>query len=199
MLAGRRGNAFGKIKKKTGGDWGHSRTSVISPFDRAHTTSYSLSIESIYLSSYISIFYRLWDITSYLSKVENFSYHTCICWCRWEYQDLWHQKTTVPGLSCLFASWCLIERPLVTDGRTDGQTLNHSTYLASIASRGKKRLNRSSHNQRCLIAYRHANFLTLKVLLEFYLYHPTEARKAGGSKNRRFSNNILLYLSNGSR
>ena len=44
---------------------GHSRSTAMSPFDRAHTTSYSTLIETMHL-------YRLRDIASYLSKVADF-------------------------------------------------------------------------------------------------------------------------------
>jgi len=41
--------------------------------------------------------------------------------------DLWHQKTTVPGLSCgvvrvILCLAVLVELQLVTDGQTDGRT-----------------------------------------------------------------------------
>ena len=42
---------------------GHSRSTAMSPFDRAHMTSYS---------TYASILYRFRDIASYLSKVADF-------------------------------------------------------------------------------------------------------------------------------
>jgi len=46
---------------------GHSRSTVMSPFDRAHTTFYSTLIETMCLS-----FYRFRDIAGYLSKVADF-------------------------------------------------------------------------------------------------------------------------------
>ena len=49
--------------QKMGSFWvvrGHSRSTAMSPFDRAHTTSYSTLIE------YVSIFYRFRDIAGYL-------------------------------------------------------------------------------------------------------------------------------------
>jgi len=42
---------------------GHSRSTAMSPFDRAHTTSYLTLIETV------SIFYRFRDTAGYLSKV----------------------------------------------------------------------------------------------------------------------------------
>jgi len=45
----------------------------MSPFDRAHTTSYSTLIETI-----VSNFYRFRDIAGYLSKVADFDHPTCI-------------------------------------------------------------------------------------------------------------------------
>ena len=56
------------------GDWGHSRSSATLLFDGAHTTNYSPVKES-----YVSVLlYHFRDIASYLSKVSNFPYHTCI-------------------------------------------------------------------------------------------------------------------------
>jgi len=51
---------------------GHSWSTAMSPFDRAHTTSYSTLIETV------SIFYRFRDIAGYLSKVADFDHPTCI-------------------------------------------------------------------------------------------------------------------------
>ena len=45
---------------------GHSRSWAMSPFDRAHTTSYSTLIETMCLSFTVS------DIAGYLSKVTDF-------------------------------------------------------------------------------------------------------------------------------
>jgi len=45
---------------------GHSRSRAMSPFDRAHTTSYSTLIETM------SVFYRFRDVASYLSEVADF-------------------------------------------------------------------------------------------------------------------------------
>ena len=53
-------NWFGAVK-------GHSRSSAMSPFDRAHTTSYST-----FNRNHASILYRFPDIESDLSKVADF-------------------------------------------------------------------------------------------------------------------------------
>ena len=72
----------------------------MSPFDRAHTTSYSTFIETIL-------------------------YPTCIFLTPVEFRgDLWHQKTRVPGLSCgvvcvILHFAVLVEHRLVTDMDTD--------------------------------------------------------------------------------
>ena len=55
---------FGKIGALLGG---HSRSSAMSPFDRAHTTSYSTLIEIMRLSC------AVFEIASYLSKVADFN------------------------------------------------------------------------------------------------------------------------------
>jgi len=77
----------------------------MSPFDRAHTTSYSTLIESM---PCVYILYRFRDIASYLSKVADFDpCPTCICvpvggdpLTPVEFRgNLWHQKTRVPELS----------------------------------------------------------------------------------------------------
>ena len=47
---------------------GHSRSTAMSPFDRAHMTSYSTLI----FRNYVSIFYRFRDIAGYLLKVDDF-------------------------------------------------------------------------------------------------------------------------------
>ena len=79
---------------------GHSGSSAMLPFDRAHTTSYSTN------RNYVSIFYSFQDVAGYLSKVADFDpphLHLVppqvvilVEFCG----DLWHQKTRVPGLLC---------------------------------------------------------------------------------------------------
>ena len=115
---------------------GHSRSTAMSPFDRAHTTSYS-----IFNRNYVSIFYRFRDIAGYLSTVADFDpphLHlappegvTPVEFRR----DLWRQKTRVPGVSCgvvcvLLRLAILAEHRLVTDGQTDGQRAMASTAAA---------------------------------------------------------------------
>jgi len=60
-------------------------------------------------------------------------------------QNLWPQKTRVPGLSygvvCVMLDLAIsifVELRLVTDKQTDRQTHDDSIYHASIASCGKK-------------------------------------------------------------
>ena len=107
---------------------GHSRSMAMSPFDRAHTTSYSTLIETMRLSCTV-----LRDIASYLSKVDDFDpphLHsapprgvTAV-----EFRgDLWRQKTRVPGLSCgvvcvILRLAVLVELRLVTDRHGHGRT-----------------------------------------------------------------------------
>jgi len=100
---------------------GHSRSTAMSPFDRAHMTSYSTLIETMRLSCTV---FR--DIASYLSKVADFDPPhlylaplqevTPVEFCG----DLWHLKTRVPGLSCdvvcvILHLAVLVELRLVTD------------------------------------------------------------------------------------
>ena len=107
----------------------HSRSTAMSPVDRAHTTCYSPLIETMCLS------YRFRDIAGYLSKVADFDppqLHlappkgvTPV-----EFRgDLWCQKTRVSGVSCgvvcvILCFAVLVEHRLVTDGQTqtDRQT-----------------------------------------------------------------------------
>ena len=93
----------------------------MSPFDRAHTTSYSTLIETM-----CRILYRFRDIAGYLWKVADSDpphLHlvpsegmTLV-----EFRgDLWHQKTRVPGLLCgvvcvILRLAVLVELRLVTD------------------------------------------------------------------------------------
>jgi len=65
------------------------------------------------------------------------------------YLDLWHQQTSVRGLSYGFVCVILCLVVLVqyrrmsdrqTDGQTDKRTHDDSIYRASIVSRGKKPL-----------------------------------------------------------
>jgi len=97
----------------------------MSPFDRAHTTSYSTLIET----DCASILYRFRDIASYLSKVADFNPpHLHLAppqvFTPVEFRgDFWRHKTRVPGLSsgvvCLILCLTvLVEHRLVTD--TDG-------------------------------------------------------------------------------
>ena len=98
---------------------GHSRSWAMSPFDRAHTTSYSTLIETMRLSC------TVFDMAGYLSKVDDFDpphLHlappqgvTPVVF----RGDLWLQKTRVPGLSCgvcvILCLAVLVEHRLVTD------------------------------------------------------------------------------------
>ena len=97
----------------------------MSPFDRAHMTSYSTLIETIRLSC------TVFEIASYLSKVADFDPpHLHLASQQGvtpvEFRgDLWHKKSKFPGLSCgvvcvILRLAVLVEHRLVTD--TDGRT-----------------------------------------------------------------------------
>jgi len=81
---------------------GHSRSTAMSPFDRAHTTLYSTLTETMY----VSILYRFRDIAGYLSKVADIDPpHLYLAPPQGVIPvkfrgDLWRPKTRVPGLSC---------------------------------------------------------------------------------------------------
>jgi len=80
------------------GGLGHSRSWAMSPFDRAHMTSYSTSIGTMWLSCIV------WDIASYMSKVADFNIPHLHLVTGGDPGRisliLWHQKTRFPGLPC---------------------------------------------------------------------------------------------------
>jgi len=101
----------------------------MSPFDRAHATSYS-TLKSA------SILYHFRDIASYLS-----THLTCIwCPCRglsqWNFEDIFRvRKLESLGYLC-----CLFDPKFSCFGRTptcDRHRQGHSIHRASIASRSK--------------------------------------------------------------
>ena len=116
---------------------GHPRSSEMSPFDRAHTTSYSTLIETMRLSCTVfeirRVIYRNSPTSTYL---------TCI----WRpplgvtpgefRKQFWRQKTRVPGLSCgvvcvILRLAVLVELRLVTDTQTHDHSIH--VYRESIA------------------------------------------------------------------
>ena len=128
---------------------GHSRSSAMSPFDRAHTTSYSTLIETMRLSC------TVFKISSYMSKVADFDRpHAAFGapageWSRSNFAEIFsNRKLESMNYRVLLFVWSY--RPTFsrfsrtptcdrqTDGRTDGQTQGHGIYRACIASRGKK-------------------------------------------------------------
>jgi len=112
-------------KRKIGaiwGDYGHAKSSEISPFDKEHRTICS---PKPILDSFRNI-----ASLAYLSKVANFSYlaiYTTVYMApalgltTLEFQqDLWYQKTRVPvWLTCMVCLALLIQLRLVTDRHTD--------------------------------------------------------------------------------
>jgi len=130
---------------------GHSRSSAMSPFDKAHTRydfliNFNINTTHTTVLNYVSIFYCSRVMVSYLLKVANFNLaHLQLVpplgVTPFEfYHDLWHQKTGVPGLS--FDAVCgilhlaiSVEHQLVTDSQTKH---DYGIYCTSMASRGKK-------------------------------------------------------------
>ena len=114
---------------------GHPRLSAMSPFDRAHTTSYLSN------RNYSSILHHFLDKASYLSTFSNFDLPLLHLvpplgvtplefW-----KDFWHQKTRVPGLSCgvvrvLLCLAILVEHRLVTDRQTEKILICHYLIMA---------------------------------------------------------------------
>ena len=120
---------------------GHPRSSEMSPFDRAHTTSYSTLIETMRLSC---TFFEIQCVrVRYLSKFADFTLpHLHLApplgVTPFEFRkDFWSQKTRVPGLSCgvvcVIHLAVLVELRLVTDRHTDTRTHDHGIYRESRA------------------------------------------------------------------
>jgi len=109
---------------------GHSRSSAMSPFDRAHTTSYSTLIETMCLSCTVfEIYSRLFvESRRFLPTPPSFGAPIKGAVTTVEFRgDLWHQETSVPGLSCgvvcvILRLAVLVEHRLETDGQTDRLT-----------------------------------------------------------------------------
>jgi len=124
------------------GSLGHLRitqSNSMPPFDRAHTTSYSTSIET-------TVCVCLLPFSRYsplLVKCRRFyppHLHSAPSWGVTPVElrgHLWLEKTRVPGLSCgvvcvIHCLAVLVELRLVTDGQRDRQTDRHGP-MASTA------------------------------------------------------------------
>ena len=111
---------------------GHSRSSKVAPFDRAHTTLCSSSI----VTNYASISYRFRDIAAYWSKIATPLYFAPPLGVTPSdlRNDPWWRKTRMMGLSdgeriSMIRSAVLIQYTRVTDRQTDGRT-DRQTELA---------------------------------------------------------------------
>jgi len=106
---------------------GYSRSSTISPLDRAHTTSYSTLIETMRLSCTFSRYSRLFVESRRLWPTPP-AFGAPVGVIPVEFRgDLWRQKTRVPALSCgvvfvILRLVVLVEHRLVTNERTDRRT-----------------------------------------------------------------------------
>ena len=124
----------------------HSRSSAMSPFDRAHATSYSTLIETVRLSC------TVFEIQPVIYRKSPILTHPTCIWRprrglpRSNVAEIFGVRILVLGLSCgvvclILSLAVLVELRLVTDrrtdGRTDGQTQGHGQYRGCIASRGK--------------------------------------------------------------
>ena len=108
------------------GVWGHSRSSKVAPFDRAHTTLYLASIVTMPL-----IYHRFRDIAAYWSKIATALYLAPpplgvklldLS------NDPWWRKTRMMGLAdreriLMMCSAVLTQSMRVTDRRTDRRNL----------------------------------------------------------------------------
>jgi len=78
------------------GVWGHSRSSKVAQFNRAHTTLYSSSIVNMH-----SIYYRFGDRAVYWSKIATPLVFSALLWVRpsdLRYDPRW-RKTRMTGIS----------------------------------------------------------------------------------------------------
>jgi len=137
--------------QKMGWFWvvnGHSRSWAMSPFNRAHTTSYSTLIEAMRQSCTVFEIYR-----AICRKSPVLTYPTCI----------WHPRMGWPrsNFAEIFRFWkidslgycvallvCSYVEPFSSN--TDSwqtQTHCHSIYRTGIASRGKKRQTVKHHRR----------------------------------------------------
>ena len=113
---------------------GHSRSSKVALFDRAHTTLYMYS-SSIVTINYASIYYRFRDIAAYWSKIATPLYLAPPLAVKPSdlRNDPWCRKTRMMGLSygeriSMIRSAVLIQYTRVTDGQTDGIGVAYTRY-----------------------------------------------------------------------
>ena len=129
---------------------GHPRSLKIAPFDRAHMSSYQLSIVTV---PYLAPFLRYREILAAKRRQEPTPplFGALVGVISWEFrQDFWHRKTRVFGLSYCVVSLILglaifVQLRLVTDGRTDGQTDRH-TMTANTALAQRRAVKKLSKN-----------------------------------------------------
>ena len=110
---------------------GHSKSTAMSPFDRAHRTSYSTLIETRHLVAPDTC-YRFRDIAGYLSKVADFDpphLHSApsLGVTPVEFRgDIWHQKTRVLVWCCLCdPTFSRFSRTPTCDRQTDTDRQRH--------------------------------------------------------------------------
>ena len=121
---------------------GHSRSSVMSPFDRAHATSYSTLAETVRLSCRPP--YRFRDIASYICRKSPtlthppaFGAFVSVDSGRISRWSLASEIYILCGTVIEFCLSIVVEHRLVTDRQTDRHWAI-VVYHPSIASRGKK-------------------------------------------------------------
>ena len=121
---------------------GHSRSSAMSPFDRAHTTSYSTLIETMRLSGTV---FEIWPLICRKSPI--LTHSTCI-WrprrglCRSNFMEIFGFRK----LESLAIVRCCLCDPTFsrfsrtptcdgqTDGRMDGQTVGQTRHRAMVST-----------------------------------------------------------------
>ena len=183
---------------------GHPRSSPMSPFDRAHTISYSSLIETMRLSC------TIFEIQLVICRNSpTLPYPTSIWRPRWGWprsnfeKKIWRHKTRVPGLSCGFGCvfLCLailVEHQLVTDGQTDTdtQTQGHGIYRESKARAVKMKQIKHCNNT-FPGDFKDVFFVKLP-LKASQIRHPNDHisvdLKSQNIKTAKYDLNVLLYL-----
>jgi len=107
------------------GDWGHKKSSAMSPFDTVHTISCSPFIQSV------SLLYHFRAIVSYFWKVANLSIPTFILCLHWNFIKIF--KIGKLDDDCLHnAKFICLDRTPAYDGQMDRWTDGHMAIAYTV-------------------------------------------------------------------